>query len=178
MRFFLILFLFLTGISNGQEKEKLQWKENRPLTWKNFKARPKKTVPYEANTNTGISFSWKYSTESGFPVLEYEIVSNFYPESSWVKNVEESEYLLGHEQVHFDITELHARKLRQAIDNYKMGKNIKQELNRLYENIERERVIMQNSFDLETNHSRNKDAEAKWRKFVSEELRRWKKYKD
>lgn len=178
MRLILILLLFFTGISNGQEKEKLPWEENRPLTWNDFKAIPKKSVPYEANTNSGILFSWNYSTETGKPVLEYEIVSNFYPASSWVKEVKESKHLLGHEQVHFDITELHARKLRKAIDDYEMGRNIRKELNQLYEQIERERVKMQNSFDLETNHSRNKDAEAKWRKFISEELIRLKNYKD
>lgn len=178
MRFILLFFFLFSGISFAQEKEKIEWLANGPLTWNDFKAAPKNSVPYEANTNSGITFSWSYSTESGKPVLEYEVFSFFYPQSSWVKEVEETQYLLRHEQLHFDITELHARKLRKAIDQYKMGSNIKKELNQLYEKIERERVKMQNRFDAETNHSRNKEAEAKWRKFVLEELQRFNRYKD
>lgn len=178
MRFSLIFLLLLTAFAFAQEKEKLEWNENRPLTWNDFKAEPKESVPYEANTNTGILFSWNYSTESGEPVLKYEVLSNFYPESSWVKNVEETNYLLGHEQLHFDITELNARKLRKAIDEYKPGRNIRKELNQLYEQIEQERVKMQNRFDVETNHSQNKEAEAKWRKFVLEEIKDLEEYID
>lgn len=170
--------MFLSAISFAQENEKLQWEENRPLTWNDFKASPKKSVAYEASTNSGILFSWNYSTESGEPVLEFEIITNFYPNSSWVKDVEETEYLLAHEQLHFDISELHARKLRKAIDEYKLGRNIRKDLNQLYEQVEQERVRMQNRFDAETSHSRNKEAEARWRKFVSEELQRFRKYKD
>lgn len=173
-----VFAFFLLAELPAQSIQKLQWESERPLDWADFKAVPKQNIPYEANTNSGISFSWNYSNESGEPVLEYEVNTNFYPEKSWVKEVEDNHYLLAHEQLHFDISELHARKLRKAIDDYKMGRNIRRELNLLYENIEKQRVQMQNQFDVETNHSQNKYAEAKWQHFITEELKDLEDYLD
>lgn len=174
---FFLLLLFAADNSFSQEHEKIEWKQRQKLTWDDFKGTPKKAVAYEANTNSGISFSWNYSTESGQPVLKYEVVTNFFPQLSWVKDNEKDLYLLGHEQLHFDISELHARKLRKAIDEYEPGRNIRRDLNRLYEKIEKDRVAMQNLFDVETNHSTDKEAETQWRIFVKEELDRLSGYR-
>lgn len=175
---FFFLIFSVVGNSFAQKHEKIEWEEGQKLSWADFKGIPKKELAYEANTNSGISFSWNYSTESGKPVLKYEVVTNFFPQLSWVKEDEKDNYLLGHEQLHFDISELHARKLRKAIDEYKAGRNIRRDLNRLYERIEKERVAMQNEFDAETNHSTNKEAEIRWRRFVKKELNRLGAYRD
>ncbi len=169
--FFLILFLQVFLAGTAQEKqEKILWSSARPLTWEDFKARPDLTNTYSANTNSGIGYSWNYSTASGSPVLEHEVTASFYPNRSWVKQIEEKEYLLAHEQAHFDISELHARKLRQALAQYQPGRNIRQDLKRFYNQIESERVIMQNKFDKESAHSENYAAEMRWREFIQLEL--------
>ena len=175
--FFFLLLLFAAENFFSQEQEKIEWEEGKKLSWADFKGTPKESLPYQANTNSGISFSWNYSTESGQPVLKYEVVSNFFPQLSWVKDKEDV-YLLRHEQLHFDISELHARKLRKAIHEYEPGRNIRRDLNRLYENIEKDRVAMQNLFDVETKHSTNKEVEAGWRKLVTEELAKLRAYRD
>ena len=78
--------------------------------------------------------------------------------------------------MHFDISELHARKLREALADYEIGRNIRQDLKRIYNKIESERVSMQNKFDRETSHSENRSEEMKWRKFVAEELKKLEEY--
>ena len=175
---FILFLLFSAENSFSQDQVKIEWEEGETLSWADFKATPKKGVAYEANTNSGISFSWSYSTESGQPVLKYEVVTNFFPLLSWVKEAEEDEYLLGHEQLHFDISELHARKLRKAIDEYEPGRSIRRDLNTLYEKIEKERVAMQKLFDAETNHSIDEKAESRWRKFIRAELEKLSAYRD
>ena len=82
------------------------------------------------------------------------------------------EYLLAHEQLHFDISELHARKLRKALNEYEIGRSIRQDLKSLYNRIESERVSMQNRFDKETSHSENREEEMRWRKFVAARIRK------
>lgn len=158
------------------KKERIRWQEDRPLTWEDFKAEPDESLSYSANTNSGIGYSWDYSTASGTPVLKHEVTSNFYPELSWVKDVDDLEYLLAHEQLHFDISELHARKLRKALAEYEIGRNIRLDLKRIYNKIETERSLMQKSFDKETSHSENYEAEMRWRMFVANELEKLKKY--
>ncbi|PKD18379.1 hypothetical protein APR41_04305 [Salegentibacter salinarum] len=171
MRFliFLLILIFTVPVL-AQENEKLSWTEDRILTWEDFKASPKKHLPYKANTNSGLSFSWNATESSGGIKLNYEVGSNFYPNRSWVKEIEEVDYLLAHEQLHFDITELHARKLRKALQNYEPGGKIKKELDSIYSETEKQRRQMQMQFDKETNHSIYKEAEFKWRVFIKKEL--------
>ncbi|MBZ9730328.1 DUF922 domain-containing Zn-dependent protease [Salegentibacter sp. JZCK2] len=172
---FLLIFVFAMPVL-AQENEKVSWNAEKPLNWSDFKASPKRHLPYRANTNSGLSFSWN-STESNSGIeLNYEIGSNFYPNRSWVKEIEEVDYLLAHEQLHFDITELHARKLRKALEAYEPGGNMKKELEAIYSEIEKQRRQMQAQFDRETNHSINKEAEFKWRAFVKQELDKLSKY--
>lgn len=178
MKFKWIFLILLFGIYSiqAQEQEKLAWKENSLLSWEDFKAAPKSTSPFSANTNSGMSYSWNYSTATGKPILEHKVVSNFYPGLSWVKQLEHPDYLLAHEQVHFDITELHARKLRKRLDTYQISRSVKQDLKRIYNQVEAERVAMQHQFDKETSHSERKIEEQRWRNFVAQELEKLSDY--
>ena len=178
-KYLLIFFLIVSGklIFAQDKSEKIKWSTERLLSWKDFRAVPDKSDSYTANTNSGMSYTWNYSTYSGTPVLEYEVISNFYPNRSWVKKeVKDKNYLLGHEQLHFDISELHARKLRKALSEYEPGNNIRGDLNKIYNRIETERTAMQKKFDAETQHSENKKAEYSWRKFVAMELEKLKNF--
>lgn len=179
MRSLIVILLFALGSLNSisqDTEEKIRWSENRILSWDDFRAQPDESVSYSANTNSGISYTWNYSTASGKPVLDHEVFSNFYPNRSWVKEIEEKEYLLAHEQLHFDISELHARKLRRELDNYEIGRTIRLDLKRIYKRIEDERSRMQKRFDKETSHSENREAEMKWREFITSELEKLKEY--
>ena len=174
---FLVLFLLgIVHIGGAQEKRKIAWADIDRLSWQNFEAAPDYNIDFSANTNSGISYSWNYSTSTGKPELTHEVKSNFYPDLSWVKDVNNPEYLLAHEQLHFDITELHARKLRKRLAEYEPGRRIRQDLKRLYNITETERVAMQNRFDKETSHSENKEAELRWRKFVASKLADYEDY--
>lgn len=177
----LYFILLLSGIFGSYAQEtggKIYWQEE-PLTWNDFQAPPVKSSPYQANTNAGLSYSWGLRAENGIVELQYEVLSYFNPHLSWVVPASRNEYLLKHEQLHFDITELHARKLRRELANVtvdKLGKNAKSVLNAYYKRVEKERDLMQRKYDKETNHSINKEAEAKWQKFVKEELDKLKDY--
>ncbi|UJH92241.1 DUF922 domain-containing Zn-dependent protease [Antarcticibacterium sp. 1MA-6-2] len=92
-----------------------------------------------------------------------------------------SDYLLSHEQLHFDITELHARKLRKHLSHLsidQLSKKPKEVLNSFYTKVEKERAAMQLQYDRETKHSLNKEAEAKWQLFVKEELQKLEDYQE
>lgn len=175
--FFLICFL---GATAQQNADKIFWKENA-LTWEDFRAEPDRNSTFQANTSAGLSYSWGIRNENGAVTLKYEVESYFNPNNSWVfPESRGSEYLLSHEQLHFDITELHARKLRKKLSGIKvedLSKDPRKELNRLYKNIETERNAMQLKYDRETNHSINREAEASWQIYVRKELKKYGKYK-
>lgn len=178
MQKFLFLILFLVSyFSYSQATEyKLSWDAKKPLSWQNFQAAPNHGTRYDATTNSGISYSWSLTTGNGKDDFRYEVKSNFYPDLSWVKPNKTSDYLLAHEQLHFDISELHARKLRKAIQEYRMTKDVKQDLRKIYHAIESERQEMQKKYDLESKHSLQKDSEEKWQKYVKSELEKYNQY--
>lgn len=177
MRFLLITFFI--GVFHyapaQTSSEKIFWKEDG-LTWEDFKAQPDLNSPFHANTNAGLSYSWGLKNDNGNIELQYQVLSFFNPNSSWVKPGSTNEYLLKHEQLHFDITELHARKLRKKLAEIKvdqLGKDPKAILTKAYEIIEKERAFMQKKYDQETNHSLNKNAEAKWQDYIKRELNKY-----
>lgn len=166
--FFVLSSLLLTA---QQKEEKIAWDRNRPLTWSDFKAKPDPLSNFTANTNSGMGYGWDYSTISGEPEFTYSVSCNFYPQLSWVKKPADPEYLLDHEQLHFDISELHARKLGKILSEYEPGRTVRLDLRQIYNKMESERIAMQKQFDKETQHSENHDAEMAWRKKIAQELK-------
>lgn len=181
MKYLFFLFFFLAGINciAQESSDKIFWEETK-LTWDDFRAQPNPDSPFQANTNAGLSYSWGLRNENGKIELKYEVLSYFNPNSSWVvPQSKNSEYLLQHEQLHFDITELHARKLRKKLAELKieqLGKDPKGVLNKFYEEIEKERAAMQLKYDKESNHSINKEGEAKWQNLVRKEMKKYENF--
>ena len=173
-----ILFLIFTAYSSTTfEDEKIQWSEDYKLQWSDFKAPHRSGVSYVASTTSGISFSYTYSERNGSIDLKVTVLCNFYPESSWVNPNEASEYILGHEQAHFDISEIHARKLRKRISERTFTKNSKKELTDLYNNVNEERENMQRLFDRESDHSKNKEEEFRWEAIIKQQLEKYDHWK-
>lgn len=178
----LILFVAVPGTFNiysQSDLEKISWNGSRPLSWADFKAEASPDSHFQASSNTGISYSWGLQSTNGVLELEYRIFSNFYPDLSWVSTGSDNSYLLGHEQLHFDITELHARKLRKKLAELsvkELGKDARKILNNFYEEVDNERKAMQEKFDIESRHSLNREGEMHWQEYVQEELRKYKAY--
>jgi len=172
--FFFIFFITISSFVFAQSGDsKISWIEEFPLKWQDFQGTPLEKTLFHANSNTGLSYSWGLKGTSQKMELDYKVETFFYPEESWVQPASKSDYLLKHEQLHFDISELHARKLRKllaSLDASKINKDSRNYLNKLYEKLDKERSAMQNAFDKESNHSLNKEAELKWQQFIKEEL--------
>jgi len=153
------------------------WHQDRPLRWTDFKGKPQPALGFVASTNSGISFSYSYKINNGVRSTQFEVDSFFYPFESWYLRGEVNAYILKHEQTHFDISELHARKLRKRLDAANFTDNLKQEVEAIYHGIEQERKAMQDTFDLESDHSKDEEGEAQWEEYVAEQLElydRWK----
>lgn len=168
--FFIFFLLQLSVVGQNNKLETIKWSSHK-LGWENFKGNPTpEQEQYVASSRTGVTFSWKYTTKETSIDLIFEVVANFYPENSWVISSEKTPALLAHEQLHFDISELHARKLLKAFNSYIPMRNIRRDLNGIYKKTELERIQMQRQYDLETNHGLNEKAQEKWQVKISKEL--------
>jgi hypothetical protein len=177
MRFiaFITSLLLLGNLAFSQSNkcaDCIPWNENRKLEWSDFKGKPKKASPNEALTDSGMSIELKCDGTSAEAVIK----CFFSPSKSWTKSTD-SDYLLAHEQLHFDITELFVRKLRQKLDKHKgdceaLSKNIDAYYNSNY----REFVAYQDRYDSESKHSLNKEKQAYWEAKIQRELDELKAY--
>lgn len=174
--FVCLLFLF-TAVGYSQKADnKIPYQENRKLVWDDFKGTPDPGKPFQASTNSGISFSWSLKSSEKGSEFVYGVICSFHPDLSWVKEASHSDHLLAHEQLHFDITELHAREFRKALENYQVREAIKKDLDRLYKKNEQARQKMQRDFDAETKHSQNKQAQEKWQEKIQTSLEDLREY--
>ncbi|HYC30265.1 MAG TPA: hypothetical protein VEB42_15630, partial [Chitinophagaceae bacterium] len=90
------------------EDEMLPWRAERKLVWDDFLSAPQKQGDAVASTSTTLGISYQLKDRT----LSYSITCHFAKRKSWGSL--KTDYILAHEQAHFDITEIHARKLYEA----------------------------------------------------------------
>jgi hypothetical protein len=105
----------------------------------------------------------------------YKVICYFNRPISWTKD---SDSLgLTHEQGHFNIAELFARKLRKKFLEYKFNaSSIKTDLKLMFDNNNKERAKMDALYDKETNFSRDKIKQIYWNKKIILLLKKFEAY--
>jgi hypothetical protein len=96
----------------------LKWGQHPALGWDDFKGRPRRNTG-EPSAVTDTGFRAQLECRNG--ALDIRVEAEFYINSSWVKPGRKSAELLRHEQGHFDLTEVYARKIKKAIEEAKIG---------------------------------------------------------
>lgn len=177
MKFLATLLLLVFCAPLQGDAVKMQWNENKQLTWEDFRGTPDAGDSYVASTNSGMSFSFSYKVTNGTMTMDYEIRCNFYPELSWYKPDLVTDYILKHEQTHFDISELHTRKLRKVMEETTFSNDPKDAINTIYQDMEDARQNLQKKYDFETDHSKNEPEEIQWRQFIANELKKYEPWK-
>lgn len=166
----MVLF-FSAEVAAQLPENRIPW-DGQALVWENFKGTPDSSSSFDANTSSGLSYSWSLKKGISGTEFNYTVESYFLPEGSWVKPGRKTALLLAHEQLHFDITEIFARQLRQEMENFERenSRDIKQELRKVYQEIEKERALFQQKFDRETLHGQDEVSQLRWRKLIDAAL--------
>lgn len=172
LKYYFLFLLIIPSILFAQSKDEelLDWSATRKLTWNDYKASPDPDSDAAASTTSYLAIEYNITSSS----FGYNIESRFSKTRSW--GLHKTAYILSHEQGHFDIAEIFARKLNKLMSEYHFNKRTYQrDLNKIYNDILNEKEKMQNDYDKETNHSIKKEKQAEWLKKISEML---KEYKD
>lgn len=169
---FLFSFTFIT-CSPLFAQDTIHWRSDYKLKWEDFRGKPDTNSQYAAISSPAISFTLTYNETS----FSYKVFCYFNKSKSW--SLSKNQNLLSHEQGHFDIAELFARKLRKAFKNYKLNPaTIQSDFNKVYNKIREERDKLDNLYDKETNLSRNKVKQLYWTKKIIFELKKLEEYKE
>jgi len=169
--------------NEGEQGESLPWSTERPLTWKDFRADAADSSEFKALTDykiglTGTTNSNNYGKKGPKEAaLVYTVTCEFNLDRSWVKGASETDLLLKHEQVHFDVAELYARKLRKELSKVNTAdKNTPKLVSKMFREATRNCMKEQSRYDRETKHSRDEDKQKEWNGYVSRELKKFSKY--
>jgi hypothetical protein len=183
----LFVFLFLISVSSYAQKYSvtvnyvktdgshnpslIYYDGNYKLKWDDFKAPPCTDCIEAALTNAGSGFNFTFSSDGKKTTLIINVFCDFDKSQSWVKPIGHNDYILKHEQDHFDISYIctmhFVQKLRDADIT---ASNYNEVLNKLYQESIKEMKDMQDQYDKETNHSIIKDKQAEWNDKIQEEL--------
>ena len=166
-----IILLAITLVSVSDAPERLAWNIKRVLQWSDFKGTPDSLERWAASSSTGISQGYASNGEGYIDKASLTVTAHFYPEYSWVRHQEKSKHLLAHEQTHFNITEVYARKLEDKVAAFTFTSNSLEEIKMLYKEVEEERIATQQLFDKETKHSIDHMKELQWELKVTRWLR-------
>ena len=158
-----LISLFNAHLVLGQDVDPkssafIRWGD-RKLDWYDFQGPIPISSEFDALTNSAISLAYEGESTS----LTFTIETIFDLFGSW-KKPGVSDYVLAHEQVHFDITEYHSRLLRKKLKahKFKTFASIEGDIRKLFDEAYAKAKKMQVKYDAQTRHSLNKKNQAKW----------------
>lgn len=166
-----ILMFSAYSIAQAQDDADIYWVSQTQLSLSNFnkdtvsKRKERKLGADRHHVLQGFIFTGiRFQFEQIGDHIEYSVKAYMNPDESWLRNKEDFQTLL-HEQGHFNITEMYARKIRKElsrIDDPLKGKKI-------YRELFDELLKVQKQFDAE-----NKDESGVsefWRNKITNELK-------
>ena len=172
-----MLSIFIFTLALTAHAQTIKWAEGDRLTWSDFKGRPNDNSPYFALTQAGITYSYTVNYSDNNYALDFKIGCEFDKRLSWSIKEKQTPTLLQHEQLHFDINELFARKLAAILKAKTYSANYKQEVSEVFAGIIDQIKEMQEKYDIETRHSMNREKQAEWEAVVKNEISKLPSYR-
>ncbi|MDM1555281.1 MULTISPECIES: DUF922 domain-containing protein [Chryseobacterium] len=173
-----LTLVFCLLAAHGIFGQKIIWQEEQKLAWDNFKSpvNRRNNPDFAAYTNCG----WEYSVvKSSNPKssVKIEIKTIFNEDKSWKDVKKINDYILLHEQKHFDIAELFVRKFRKTIaEKIRNSGDYDRLFKSIYNTISNEYKNFQIAYDKDTRHGMNEEKQAAYNLAISQELENLKSY--
>ena len=170
-----IILLFINSgfLSNTLWKDELNWKADRKLEWSDFKDQPQQNASLMARINWNITYKYKLKSSGITFTVRCFIDRN----KSWVKENAKTAMVLEHQQLHFDIAELYARKLRKRFDEYTFDKKkFDEKIKMIFQEVLTACKHTQEEYEKETEQGRNRSAQERWNQEINSELEKLKDF--
>jgi hypothetical protein len=162
--------------SNYQKNDSIiVWRDTERIKWSDFKYSTVDTFDFAEAAQISTSISYRYNVIND--IITFEIIALMHKENSWTTDTLSND-LLEHEQLHFDLTELFARKMRKGVITLKSKGVI--ELTQyidLINNLQTEYYKEQRNYDEETMHGSNHTSQEIWNEKIRSELMKLERYR-
>lgn len=167
-----LLFIFLSSFFTG-EGDLIDWSASRKLTWNDFRAAPDPASVNAALTSSAINVEFGYDKNG----LKHSITCRFDKTKSWVRT--KNDYILRHEQGHFDLAEGYARELHKELAEYTFNqRTVSNDLNTIYTHVMKQHLEAQDQYDKQTDHSLDTAKQLIWNDRIKAMLDGLEKFKD
>lgn len=162
-----LLFIFISSWSTAQTNAGdtlVKWDASNKISWSDFTVKDTNDR-YAAECLTFFKANFYLKNDSVF----CQVVAYLNSERSWRKPdlKTNDSYTINHEQKHFDITEIFARKIRKELINAAANE---QEVQNIYFSNARACREFQDLYDKETLHSLHRKNQEVWDKKISDLL--------
>ena len=172
------LWAAIYKVENVKKYEtEIEWTPDRKLTWDDFKGQPNTTDFPDAVAVTNSGLSLEPGSYNPFKDGKVFVRNMFYNHGSWVLPEGRNDYVLRHEQIHFDITEIYTRKLRKTLIDANITSNNSNRALAIFESIKTEWEKRQNYYDSQTKHGLKEEAQKEWEAIIILELANYDMYK-
>ena len=171
--FFTFACLFVL-FSFTSDSNRIPWQSQRQLNWKDFKGEPDYSDDFRAAvTASSIQIRIRCNANNR---LSYDVSADFIKDKSWVKEIARTNYHLGHEQLHFDITEIYVRKIREALSHIEPICDNQTLAHELAQEIMEQCSDAQQRYDNATKYSLDPEEQAIWKGHVDRKLHELRKF--
>lgn len=168
-----LVVMLLVGIGVQAQKPEpgiKRWSQAAPLQWIDFTGKPDspETI-YAAATYAGLALDVVDVNISGR--VTFKVNAVFDSKRSWAHPDRSDDYVLAHEQLHFDIAEMYARRLQRKLNALQLKVKDKEVAKRLLMQYNKAQMKEQERYDKECVHGLNQEQQLGWRTKVDRELR-------
>lgn len=165
--FFLFIFFAFSVSVSAQDSINVYWTTDTefnkndviyynpkvPLQWSDFTGVPKPSGDRIATTTSGFGFKTSTSVNSNRNILNIAIYCYFSKLDSWAGRAGQNNFILNHEQRHFDITYINARIFIERLKLEKITlENGSIVIQRLFDECNLALAKMQENYDRATRH--------------------------
>lgn len=173
-----LIIFFLLALTGGcsthpaVQAEEIIWDQNRRLSWDDFTKRTGHAGVFKAYTTAGM----RYTIDAPDGEILIQVEAYFLPKESWVHIDFQEDDLLAHEQAHFDIAAIYARKLAVDLAELQVdtetfiARDYGQRAGEIFDRLYDELQATQTRYDKETEHSTRKEEQQKWEVWIADQL--------
>ncbi|CAN5410346.1 hypothetical protein BH11BAC3_BH11BAC3_09870 [soil metagenome] len=149
--------------NDSKNSNNINYTVGNMLNWNDFQAKPVETSDAAAITNAGFGVNLLFRKNEKGTELVINVNCSFSRKDSWVKKIHKTDYILKHEQGHFDIAFISTISFMQKLRNagFTSG-NYAAVIEKIYNQSVTEMSTMQNQYDSQTDHSKIAAKQAEW----------------
>ena len=162
-----------TTVIKHSDMDLIYWSATSKLKWDDFKSNV--YTNKEHLSASTVTIDANCDCDQGMYLWKAEAL--FSKSRSWVKNGKSTDYVLQHEQNHFNLTEIYARKIRKECVLYSNPCANLEKLKSIIDGLKEKYDKEQLRYDLETKHGGNKTAQKKWEDDIKKQLKELDAYK-